>query len=111
VEIHHVDGLEEHGERENLSWCCRKCNTKIGAVMARQGLGRRTKQYNPPASTGARSLGQWMTAVLSMKGQGPMEPAAAVEMIRATSAARRSAFAKEIWNRRREHGTDRAVPF
>jgi len=111
VEIHHVDGFEEHGERENLAWCCRRCNTKIGAVMARHGLGRRTKQYNPPTSTGARSLGQWVTAVLSMKGEGPMEPAAAVEMIRATPPERRSDFARQIWERRRQHGTDRLVPF
>lgn len=79
--------------------------------MTKGGLGRRTRQYNPAPTQGARSLGQWMTAVFSMKGQGPMEPSAAVEMIRATPAARRSEFAQEIWRRRREHGTDRTVPF
>lgn len=78
--------------------------------MAREGLGRRTLQFNP-SSRGATSLGQWVTAVLSMKGQGPMEPAAAVEMIRATPPDRRSDFAQQIWERRRQHGTDKLVPF
>jgi hypothetical protein len=69
-------------------------------------LGRRTRQYNP-AAKGARTLSQWVTAVLSMQGQGPMEPAAAVEMIHATPPKQRSTFAQEIWQRRRERGTDR----
>jgi hypothetical protein len=35
-----------------------------------------------------------------------------VAMIRATPPARRSAFAREIWVRRRAHGTDKSeVPF
>ena len=76
-------------------------------VFARLGLGRRTRQYNP-ASEGAKSLGQWLTAVMSMKGQSQeMTVPAAVEMIRATSPARRSEFAKQIWDRRRLHGTNR----
>ena len=76
--------------------------------MARADLGRRTWQYNP--SGGARSLGQWLTAVLSMKGEsGAMPVDTAVEMIRATPQSRRSEFAREIWQRRREHGTD--MPF
>jgi len=36
---------------------------------------------------------------------------AAVEMIRATTPTKRSEFAREIWERRRERGTDREVPF
>jgi hypothetical protein len=63
---------------------------------------------------GATSLGQWLTAVMSMKGQSTeMTVPAAVEMIRATPPARRSEFANEIWAKRRERGTDRKeeVPF
>jgi hypothetical protein len=78
------------------------------------GLGRLTRQYNP-ASQGAASLGQWLTAVYAMKGQGTsMTVAEAVDMIRATPPNRRSEFAEEIWRRRRQHGTDRwaaEVPF
>ena len=108
----HVSGDEDDGEPENLIWNCRRCNTTIGVVMKRAGLGRRTHQYNP-ASQGARSLGQWLTAVLSMKGEsGAMTVPAAVEMIRATPPARRSAYGKEIWHLRRQRGSDRtAVPF
>ena len=25
VDIHHIDGFEEHGEHENLVWCCHAC--------------------------------------------------------------------------------------
>jgi hypothetical protein len=72
-------------------------------------------QYNP-ASKGAASLGAWLTAVLSMKGQsGAMPLKAAVEMIRATPPERRSEFAQEIWERRRARygpsGRGDSVPF
>ena len=107
VEVHHVDGHEENTEPANLTWCCRSCNTAIGFVMKCAGIGRRTKQYNP-AAQGARSLGQWVAAVLSMKGEShEMEPAAAIEIIHATPPEQRSQFAKRIWRIRRERGTDR----
>jgi len=112
VEVHHVDGREEHTDRANLAWACRSCNTSIGAALKRAGLGRRTHQFNA-AQTGARSLGQWVTAVLSMKGQSQtMTVPAAVEMIRATPPERRSTFAQDIWRLRRQRHTDKwGVPF
>ena len=107
VEVHHIDGFEEHFERSNLTWACRRCNTTVGIVMARAGLGRRTHQHNPQAQ-GAKSLRQWVIAVLSMKGESDrMAPAAAVEMIHATPPERRSEFAHKIWEIRRRRGTDR----
>ena len=49
-----------------------------------------------------------MTAVLSMKGQSnAMDLTAAIGMIRATAPDRRSRFAKQIWQVRRKHATDR----
>jgi hypothetical protein len=111
--VGHLDGFEENTAPENLIWNCRACNTRLGVVFKRLGLGRRTRQYNP-AQRGATSLGQWLTAVFAMKGEShEMTVPAAVEMIRATPAARRSEFAREIWARRRERGTDRgdSVPF
>jgi hypothetical protein len=102
-----VDGHEENTEPANLAWACRSCNTTIGIALKQAGLGRRTRQFNPKAQ-GARTLAQWLTAVLSLKGEGGrMEPSAAIEMIRATPPHRRSEFAQEIWRRRRERGTDR----
>jgi hypothetical protein len=113
VECGHLDGFEENTASKNLIWNCRACNTRLGVVFKRLGMGRRTRQYYP-AQKGATSLGQWLTAVTSMKGQSQeMTVPAAVEMIRATQPARRSDFASEIWAKRRERGTDRpqALPF
>ena len=101
-----MDGDEQNGEPSNLAWACRSCNTAQGVVMKRLGIGRRTRQFNPNVQ-GARTLSQWVNAVLSMKGGGTMEPSAAVEIIRATSPEHRSRFAQEIWSLRRERGTDR----
>lgn len=106
VEPHHADGNEKNNGPTNLVWACRSCNTTIGVVMKRYGLGIRTRQFNPKPQ-GARTLGQWVTAVLSMKGEGPMEPGAAVEVIHATPPEARSRFAEQIWQRRRARGTDR----
>lgn len=90
-----------------MVWACRSCNVQAGIVMARAGLGRRTAQFNP-ASQGAKSLRQWLTAVRSMKGEiTDMDTAAAVAMIHATPPERRSKFAQQIWRIRRRHGTDR----
>jgi hypothetical protein len=47
-----------------------------------------------------------------MKGESDaMTVPAAVEMIRATPPERRSEFAREIWEKRRQHGTEKQVPF
>jgi hypothetical protein len=78
--------------------------------MRRAGLGRLTRQYNPVA--GAENLGQWLNAVMSMKGDGgTMAVGDAVAMIRATPPEERSQSAREIWGKRRQRGTDRTVPF
>jgi hypothetical protein len=91
--------------------------------MRAAGVGRLTHQYNPTKAGGAANLAEWLLAVGAItprKGAkyaasigSPMKVHDAVEMIRATPPARRSDFAREIWARRRERGTDRkgAVPF
>ncbi|HEV2380872.1 MAG TPA: HNH endonuclease [Terriglobia bacterium] len=105
VDVHHIDGHEEHTEAANLAWACRSCNVRAAITMARDGLGRRTVQFNP-ASQGALSLAQWLTAVRSMKGEiSDMDTNAAVELIHATPPHRRSEFAQQIWEIRRRHGT------
>jgi hypothetical protein len=108
-----VDGLEENTAPENLFWTCRSCNVRSALALKRAGIGRRTRQFNP-ASAGARSLGQWLTAVTAMKGESTaMTVPDAVAMIRTTPPVRRSEFARQIWALRRKHGTDRPdeVPF
>lgn len=112
VGVDHVNGREDDTAPRNLVWACKSCNTKKGALFARLGIGRKTRQYNPPKSDGAQSLGQWLLAVLSAKGESDaMTVPAAVEMIRATPGYRRTQFAQQIWSRRRERGTDTQVPF
>jgi hypothetical protein len=100
IDLHHISGNEDDGEPENLIWACRPCNVKIANVMRKAGMGKKTVQYNPAG--GAKSLGQWLNAVQSMKGEagGSMEVADAVAMIRATSKNKRSEYAHEIWGKR-----------
>ena len=72
--------------------------------MARRGEGRRTAQYNPPA-TGAASLGEYVSALRIQHGEidGDFEKARAT--IHNTPAVRRSEFAREIWRRRKRGGS------
>ena len=103
--VAHVDGNESNGAQENLGPTCRSCNARVAHVMKRAGIGRRVVQYNP-RSEGAQTLGQWMAAVMSMKGESDqMNVSDAVAMIHATPASDRSQFAREIWQLRQEHGT------
>ena len=76
--------------------------------LRRAGLGQKTRQFNPGTQTqSAKTLGQWLTAVQSMKGlSDAMTVGAAVAMIHGTPAEVRSGFAREIWRLRRRHGTD-----
>jgi hypothetical protein len=111
AEVGHVNGHEEDTDKRNLFWTCRSCNVKSANAMRKAGMGRLTKQYNP-ANEGAQSLGAWMNAVSSIKGEGgTMAVPEAVALIHATSPEDRSKFAREIWAKRRARGTDKVVPF
>lgn len=105
MEIAHVNGREEDNAPENKIWTCRSCNVRCGNALRAAGIGRLTRQFNP-ASRGAKSLGQWLTAVLSMKGESTaMSVPDAVAMVRATQPEDRSDFAERIWTiRRRRYG-------
>jgi hypothetical protein len=120
VDVEHVDGREENGGPENLGYACRSCNTRKGVVFRNAGIGRRTRQFNPKAGRkrgnpgGAQNLAQWLNAVMALKGQGgTISLPAAVAMVQETPHSKRSEFARESWDRRRAHGTDRReeVPF
>lgn len=115
VEVGHVNGHEEDNAPANLLWTCRPCNVRCGNTLRRAGIGRLTRQYNPDAA-GAASLGQWIMAITSMKGEsGEMSVPAAVAMIRATPPEDRSEFAAQVWRKRRERfgpsGRSDSVPF
>lgn len=110
IMVGHIDGHEEHVEPDNLAWTCRSCNAKMAVALNAAGLGRKTRQFNPPNSDGAHSLGQWLTAVMAMRGESDeMSVRDAVAMVRATPRWRRSSFAHEIWTRRRARQSP--VPF
>ena len=107
----HINGHEEDCDPGNLFWTCRSCNVISANALRRAGLGRLTRQYNP-AAEGAETLGAWMNAIASMKGDGgTMSVSDAVAMIRATPPDARSKFAREIWAIRRRRGTAARVPF
>jgi len=84
--------------------------------MHAAGVGRRTRQYNPDASKGARSLAQWVMAVSSIrrrdKRTGRLMPRdnwkaevmpvrEAVELIRNTPHDRRVEFSQQLAAKRR----------
>jgi hypothetical protein len=78
-----------------------------------RGTRQAHAQYNPAKSEGAETLGQWMNAVMSIKGDsgGTMRVADAVSMIHATPPEQRSRFARDIWAIRRRRGSDGIAPF
>ena len=43
----HMDGDEANLARKNLKWGCKSCNTKLGALFKKLGLGVPTNQFNP----------------------------------------------------------------
>ncbi len=101
IDVGHIDGHEENNEEWNLMWVCRSCNVASANTMRAAGLGRLTHQYNP-AGQGAKSVKQWITAVMSMKGLSSEMPVSeAVELVHNTSAKKRSEYARQIWDMRR----------
>lgn len=110
--VAHLDGHEENGSPENLSWTCRPCNTVASNTMRGAGVGRLTHQYNP-AKGGAKTLGEWMQAVGAItphtdRGDrglaSDMPVSEAVAIIRATPHSKRSSFASQL----RRHMSARA---
>ena len=105
VEVGHVNGREEDNAPHNLIWNCRSCNVKAANALRKAGRGRLTNQYNPGKTAGAQSMGQWVNAVTSIRGEGgDMSVSDAVNLIHDTPPAVRSKYAKQIWGKRRERG-------
>lgn len=97
IEVEHINGHEEDTSPENLLWACRSCNTRKGAYFARQGIGRKTRQYNPLTIAGARTLREWLNAARSALGAGGSLAAhAAIDKLRATNPEKRAEFAAAI---------------
>jgi len=119
VEVHHVDGNESNGLRSNLAWACRSCNTAIGKAHTAAGIGKRTRQMNPPPDFKQYA---WAIGMICRKrdeergvcsrSDDPMVKEA-VEMIRATPGALRRKYAAQAAAARGRGGrsTGWEVPF
>jgi hypothetical protein len=95
ADIEHIDGREENTAPANLTYSCRSCNSLKGAYFARNGIGRKTRQYN--SARPARSFGEWANAVLSIQGSGgTLSPSQAIPRIQATPQPRRVAYAAQL---------------
>jgi hypothetical protein len=103
VGVHHVDGNEDNTTRRNLKFACKSCNAKIANEHKRVGKGKRTRQFNP-----VPNLAQYSIAAAGHQ-RGSHD--AGGKVIHDTPAEVRSQYAREIWKRRRAHGTDKRVPF
>jgi hypothetical protein len=99
VEDAQLEGRPDHASPENRMAACRACNNRFGMIFRRIGPGRRSRVH--ATLQAARSLGQWASALASVKGEGDGMPLAeAVGMIRATPADKRSRFSEELWGKR-----------
>ena len=110
--VDHIDGREDNSAAENLAYACRSCNTKKGAHYAKNGMGRRTRQFNGrrQGGKGIRNLAQFIQAIQAVKGEGAqMELFEASELLKATPPAERSRWAREANARR--WASRSAVPF
>lgn len=103
IDVEHVDGLEENTAPENLTYACRSCNTVKGLAFRDAGMGRATRQFNPPRRGAVASLAAWKNEVSSLMGLGPHKPAAAIRAVQATPHAKRTAFARQLARRREKN--------
>jgi hypothetical protein len=104
VGVHHIYGDEADGAPDNLMWACKRCNAAIAALMKRLGLGKRVKQYNPPARRGSQReyMKAYGDAIKVMRGQFDGDVSAAMATIRATPREVRSAYTSRSWPVRRK---------
>jgi len=105
LDVMHLDGHEEHEDRANLAYGCRRCNASLAAAFKSIGAGRPTKQYNP--SKGVPTFQQYAWAV-SNHSRGAMDEAGAI--IHATPRHKRIEYAKRIAGVKRSRGTDSSLP-
>lgn len=113
VGVHHVSGIEDDCDPQNLMWACKSCNGKVAVLMRNAGLGKKTRQYNPRALKG--EMAQYGAAIKVMRGEWPGDVAAAVRTIHDTPAHIRSAYTARTWPVRRARygsgGRQSEIPF
>jgi hypothetical protein len=100
IEVMHLNGNESDLGKHNLAWGCRSCNTRLGKLFSKVGIGTKTRQYNPAG--GAKSLGAWLSAIQIVKYGAPGGVNEALATIRDTPAGRRKEFSAAAWAARRK---------
>jgi len=101
---HHISGNESDGDAQDLMWACKSCNGRVGHWMRQAGLGRLTRQFNPPSRKGSRRqlMDAYGAAIKIMRGEFEGDIGKAVATIRATPRAIRSAYTSRTWPMRRQ---------
>lgn len=92
LDVMHLTGNESHGEKENLAYGCRSCNTTLAHAFKAIGAGRPTRQYNPAAGH-VPTFEQYLWAV-SNHSRGAHDEGGAV--IHATPRRKRIEYAQRI---------------
>jgi hypothetical protein len=101
---HHILGDESDGSADNLMWACKSCNGKVGHKMRKNGIGKLTRQYNPPRARGGRreQMKAYGDAIKVMRGDFDGDVGRAVATIRSTPRDIRSAFTARSWPVRKQ---------
>ena len=104
---HHITGNEADGEKQNLMWACKSCNGAVAHVMRKNGLGKKTRQFNPAKKRGRISgteaqLRAYNFAILVMRGKAEGDVQKAMQTIYSTPASVRSTYTKRSWPTRKE---------
>lgn len=95
LDVMHLSGDESDGDRKNLAYGCRTCNSTLSARWKALGSKVRTRQYNPGKVTGVPTFQQYAWAV-SNHSRGAHDEGGAV--IHATPRSKRIEYAKQIAN-------------
>lgn len=109
IDVMHLDGDENNGDKRNLAYGCRSCNTGLGAAFASMGAGVKTRQYNPVGKA-PPTFEQWVYAVTH---HAPGAHDEGGKIIHATPKHLRIAYNRRIWDVRKSRGAGSAdeVPF
>jgi hypothetical protein len=117
VIVNHIDGDESNGDRRNLNWACKSCNTAIGKAHAAAGVGKRTRQMNPPPDFKQYAWAIGMICRKRDEERGACSRSSdplvkeAVAMIRATPGPLRRKYAAQAAASRGRGRTGWEVPF
>jgi hypothetical protein len=99
---HHITGNENDGDPNDLMWACKACNTYLGFLYKKLGIGRRTRQYNPAKGTRRQQLEAYGAAIKVMRGEWEGDVSKAVATIRGTPRDVRSAYTARTWPVRKQ---------